>query len=184
MRIRACRVGWFLILAVTTSLACNHRAGVSTSWNASRGTVGYFAEGRVGMAGQLDDEPPRPENPQGFMVAPEFGVGFGIEEGEFRLRTAIALPSYKYVDGAWGTQMAVDFVSDFGADDRYGFGPQLRLGVLREVRRRDYEMDLVALDLTAGHLFGDRDGWIFGVSGSFGLLGKEPSSRGRSRLDD
>jgi hypothetical protein len=147
--------------------------------------VGYFAEGRIGVIGQLDEEPRSPEDPRGWMIAPEFGAAFGIEDGEFRLRTAIALPSYKYVHGAWGMQMAVDFVSDFGADDRYGFGPQLRLGVLREVRRRDYEMDLVALDLTAGHLFGERDGWILGVSGSFGLMGKEPSSRGdRHRLDD
>jgi hypothetical protein len=149
--------------------ACNYRAGGRTSWNASRGSVAYLAEARGGVVGQLEGDP-APDDPNGWMIAPEFGFAVGVEEGDFRVRSSFALPSYKYVRGAWGAQMLVDVVGDFGADDQHGWGPELRLGLLREVSRRDYEMKLVAIDITAAHLFGDRDGWVFGLGGSFGHL--------------
>lgn len=159
----------FLIAIALMVGACNYRAGGRTNWNVSRGSVAYLAEGRAGVIGQLEGDP-APSDPDGWMIAPEFGLAVGVEDGEFRLRPSVAVPSYKYVQGAWGAQMMVDFVSDFGADGDHGWGPELRLGLLREVSRRDYEMKLISLDVTAAHLFGDRDGWVLGVGGSFGHL--------------
>ena len=66
--------------------------------------------------------------------------------------------------------LCAQILGDFGADGDHGWGPELRVGLLREVSRRDYEMKLISLDVTAAHLFGDRDGWVLGVGGSFGHL--------------
>lgn len=164
------RTVWLVCAFAVAAGGCHHRAGARVSWNATSEATGYFAEARGGFAGQLDDEDPRPSDPDGWMIAPEFGVAVGVEDGDFRMRTAFAIPSYKYVSGAWGAQAMVDMVGDFGADGRHGWGPELRLGLLREVRREDYVMSLVALDLTAARLFGDHDGWVLGLGGSFGQL--------------
>jgi len=170
-------VGWretpVLIAIALAVSACDYRVGGRTSWNASHGTVAYLAEARGGVVGQLEGDP-APDDPKGWMIAPEFGLAVGVEGGDFRVRSSVAVPSYKYVQGAWGAQMMVDFVGDFGADGEHGWGPELRVGLLREVSRRDYEMKLVSLDLTAAHLFGDKDGWVLGVGGSFGHLDQKP----------